>query len=79
MADDVCKIQTKLAHDVADAVAKVYKARERLDTAKGDKADPAPLIVALAGARKVGRSAIAALEQHQKEHGCQGVSASRRF
>jgi pantothenate kinase len=79
VADNVCKIVAKLAHDVADAVAKVYKARGRLDTAKGDKADTSPHIVALAGARKAGRSAIAALEQHKKEHGCQGVSASRRF
>jgi hypothetical protein len=70
VVDDVCKIEAKLAHDVAGAVAKVYKARERLDTAKGDKADPSPYIVALTGARKAGRSAIAALEQHKKEHNC---------
>ena len=70
MADEGCEVQGKLAHDVDNAIAKVNKARGRLDSAKANKADPEPHIVALAAARKAGRSAIAALGQHKKEHGC---------
>jgi hypothetical protein len=70
VADEGCEVQAKLGHDVDDAIAKVNKARGRLDTAKANKADPEPHHVALAAARKAGRSAVAALDQHKKEHGC---------
>lgn len=52
------------------AIDKVYVAKHELDSARKRKSETDQLMVALRSARAAGRDAVAALDQHKKEHGC---------
>jgi tetrahydromethanopterin S-methyltransferase subunit H len=72
--EELCEEQSVLAQAVVGAVAKVNAAKRNLETIKESKVDAAPFIIALHNARAAGRRAVAALENHKKEHGCLSIA-----
>jgi hypothetical protein len=67
----VCEERKALALSVADAVFKVYDARQRYETAKRRLGkNTTQLYGALVEARALEHTALMALHEHIEKHGC---------
>ena len=75
MPEQLCEDQAKLATAVVDAINDVYVAKHVLEAARKHKADVDQFVIALNNAMEAERHALAALNQHKKEHGCMNNSA----
>ena len=65
-----CEQREALASEVVKSVEAVYKGKANLDSATKSKRDTAPFKAALAETRIAERKAVAALNEHRKDHGC---------
>lgn len=66
-----CKERTSLALKVADAVSRVYGARQKYEAAEKCKAsDASELYDAVLQLRQDERDALKLLRQHIEQHGC---------
>ena len=65
-----CPVRLRLSSAVATAVHDLYAAKIERDRAVSAKQDTTPSDAALAEARKAERLAVAALNEHRKEHHC---------
>jgi hypothetical protein len=73
MPKERCEVQSRLALAAVAAINRVYDAKNELDAAKGKKLDTEPYHLAFCDARTAERHAIAALENHKREHKCWGI------
>lgn len=62
-----CDVRSRLSLRISAATNLI---NDMLEQRKTDKANPA-LIAQLAAARRIGREAVQAFEQHCREHGCE--------
>jgi hypothetical protein len=67
-----CKEQVKLAEAVTIASGKVRQAQVDVDEAKEAKRDARTYSAMLQDARKKGRQALVALDEHKEGHQCKG-------
>jgi hypothetical protein len=77
MPKERCEEQAGLALAAVAATNRVYDAKNALDTARKRKLDTKPCGLALHDAREVEWNAIAALENHKKQHKCWGIGLPR--
>jgi hypothetical protein len=75
MPKERCEEQARLAITAVAARNGVHDARNALDAAKKQKFDTEPFHLALHDAREAEWNAIAALENHKKQHKCWGIAA----
>ena len=71
-----CAEHLRLLAAVTSSGRAVNAAKAEFDQAKKEKRNIAPSRAALAAARSMGRSAVAALSWHRKVHGCGGPQES---
>ena len=69
---DRCKEAVKLAEAVIIASGKVRQAQVDVDEAKEARLDTRPSSAMLQDARKEGRQALVALDEHKEGHQCKG-------
>jgi hypothetical protein len=77
MPKERCEEQAKLALAAVAAINRVYDAKNELAAAKRKKIDTEPYDVAVYDAQTAERYAVAALENHKKEHKCRGIGLPR--
>jgi hypothetical protein len=70
MTEQPCVEQARLSDIVAKAVRAVNSVKLEQTQAWKEKRDTVPFAAVLAQARIAERRAVAALDQHKKEHGC---------
>jgi uncharacterized protein involved in exopolysaccharide biosynthesis len=74
-----CQERQKLAQQVADAIATVYRLRNEYSSAQAQKsANADKLLIKLSEARGAERIAESELREHIKEHGCVILESTRR-
>jgi hypothetical protein len=69
-AVSMCAERLRLSDTVTKAVQANYAAKDAHERALKRKENAAPLIAALAIARKAESNAVAALNRHRQDHGC---------
>ena len=77
MPKERCEEQAGLALAAVAATNRVYDAKSALDAARKQKLNTEPFHLALHDAREVEWHAIAALENHKKQHKCWGIGLPR--
>jgi hypothetical protein len=65
-----CEQKASLLKAVTDAMAAFYTARAKHANAMSHHRDVAKYVVAMEAAERAERTAIAALDEHRKEHRC---------
>jgi len=74
-----CQERQKLAQNVADAIATVYRLRNEYSSAQAQRsANTDKLLIQLSEARGAERIAESELREHIKEHGCVILESRRR-
>jgi hypothetical protein len=77
MPKERCEEQAALVLAALAATNRVYDAKNALDAAKRQKLDTESYELALYDAREAEWQAIAALENHKKEHKCWAIGLPR--
>jgi hypothetical protein len=77
MPTERCEEQARLALAAVAAKNRVYDTKTALESAKKQKLDIEPHELALHDAREAEWHAIAALENHKKQHKCWGIGLPR--
>ena len=77
MPEERCEEQARLALGAVAATNTVYDAKNALDTARKRKLDTGRYRVALYDAQTAERCAVAALENHKKQHKCWAIGLPR--
>jgi hypothetical protein len=77
MPKERCEEQAKLALAAVAAINRVHDLKKELDSARKRKLDTEPYDIALHDAREVEWHAIAALENHKRQHRCWGIGLPR--